>query len=297
MCRPSNAASAWRSRISRCFRICPPTRISPARCGPRAANGSVAAGVGKVARASEDRSCSRPCAARTLQRPEAAHRRLPARSPPRRSSCCSTIHCAMSMPSCASRCGSNCRGCCASPARRALCHAGLQGGDGARRPDRRAARRQVRAGRARLKKSTTRPATIGVARLFGDPAINVIESRIETLGNAAVVALAGADGLPRSRLSAPCGRRGDLRHPAGGGGGRTRRAMRRPRGGGRGRDAAQRAHGAAAQGAETAGSFSRRSPRPARRFRRRAPRSSVSFLPGGLHLFDQETGQRIAPTA
>ncbi len=35
------------------------------------------------------------------------------------------------------------------------------------------------------------PASLSVARLFGDPAINVAESRVETDGNGAAVTLAG----------------------------------------------------------------------------------------------------------
>ena len=64
-------------------------------------------------RAAEDRACAWPRAARTVERPEAAHRAGPraGRASPR--CCCSTIRCATSTPSCATRCGWSCRVCCA----------------------------------------------------------------------------------------------------------------------------------------------------------------------------------------
>ena len=53
-----------------------------------------------------------------------------------------------------------------------LCDAGLQGGHGARRPHRCASRRQICPGGNAGRNLLRRPPRLGVARLFGDPAIN-----------------------------------------------------------------------------------------------------------------------------
>ena len=58
----------------------------------------------------------------------------------------------------------------------ALRHAGLQGGDGARRPHRGADRRRLRAGRDARARSIASRRRSDVARLFGDPTINLVPS-------------------------------------------------------------------------------------------------------------------------
>ena len=92
--------------------------------------------------------------------------------------------------------------CCASfGLDRALRHAGLQGGDGAGRPHRRPARRPLRARSPRRPRSTAQPATLGVARLFGDPTINLYPGR--------------ARGRRRTAGRGRAGRRRGLRSPRG----------------------------------------------------------------------------------
>ena len=120
MWRRSSAASAWRSRTSRSSRICRRSTTSPARwqraiyradCDHAKGSSSVAKllkidhVLGHTPRELSNGQKQRTALARALVAV-------------RRSCSCSTIPCAMSMPSCASRCGWSCRACCASPARR-----------------------------------------------------------------------------------------------------------------------------------------------------------------------------------
>ena len=96
--------------------------------------------------------------------------------------CCSTIRCATSTPRSATRCGFE----LPRVLRRFestvhLRDPGLQGGDGARRPRRRAGGRRLRARSRRRATSTTRRNSTRIARLFGDPPINLLPVR-PTLG-------------------------------------------------------------------------------------------------------------------
>jgi multiple sugar transport system ATP-binding protein len=142
-----------------------------------------------------------------------------------------------------------------------------------------------------------KPRSIAVARLFGDPAINITESRIETLGNAAVVALAGA-----LVYLAP----GYLPHTGGAVtvGIRPESVV-----------VAQGSHmpGALAAVVEAVTPLNERTvlllkapngweflaslPSWGAAIPEAGAEVEVSFLPGGFHLFDQETGQRIVATA
>jgi multiple sugar transport system ATP-binding protein len=142
-----------------------------------------------------------------------------------------------------------------------------------------------------------KPRSIAVARLFGDPAINITESRIETLGNAAVVALAGAlvylapGYLPHTGGAVTVGIRPEAVVVA------------------------QGSHmpGALAAVVEAVTPLNERTvlllkapngweflaslPSWGAAIPEAGAEVEVSFLPGGFHLFDQETGQRIVATA
>ena len=148
--RRRSAASAWRSRISRCSRICRRLRKhrEPAR-GARDAGGQAqGAGrrhrpllkidhvLGHAPRELSNGQKQRTALARALV---AAAQGAAARRSPAQCRCQAALRDAPGT---------------AAPAahlqrRGALRDAGLQGGDGARRPHRRAARRPVRAGRRR----------------------------------------------------------------------------------------------------------------------------------------------------
>ena len=78
----------------------------------RSAQSAIKARVESVAKLLKIGHVLAASAARTVQRPEAAHGACPRAGRLAAASCCSTIPCAMSTPSCASRCGSNCRACC-----------------------------------------------------------------------------------------------------------------------------------------------------------------------------------------
>lgn len=142
-----------------------------------------------------------------------------------------------------------------------------------------------------------KPRSIAVARLFGDPAINVAEGRVEVFGNAAAVTLAGAvvyldpGYLPYTGGAVTVGIRPEAVVVAQGShmpgaltavveavtplNERTVLLLKAPNG----------------------WEFLASLPSWGAAIPEAGAEVQVSFLPGGLHLFDQETGQRIAPTA
>ncbi len=91
-----------------------------------------------------------------------------------------------------------------------------------------------------------RPATVGVARLFGDPVINLVEAPIEASGGGVVAQVGGGRVALGRRQRRRCGKIGHPRRPPGSGHHRRRR-LERPRRRGDGGDTAQRADRAAAQ--------------------------------------------------
>jgi multiple sugar transport system ATP-binding protein len=143
------------------------------------------------------------------------------------------------------------------------------------------------------------PRSLAVARLFGDPAINITESRIETAGDAVSVAVAG---VPVSL---------DARYRDHAGAAVTVTVGIRPE-----------AVAIASRPGEPAGlaavveavtplnertvlllkapsgwEFLASLPSWGTPIPEAGAEVEVSFLPGGFHLFDRETGQRISPAA
>ena len=134
---------------------------SPARCGARGWHQArSSARVDEVATLLRIDHVLGHYAARALQRPEAAHRARPRAGRAAPACCCSTIPCATSTPSCATRCAWSCRALLASFGSTVLyVTQDYQGGHGARRPHRRAARRRIRAGRHAGTRSIASPRT------------------------------------------------------------------------------------------------------------------------------------------
>ena len=112
ICRRKRGISALPSRILRSTRICRRARISRARSGRR--NFRLAKSRKRSRRslnccALNTCSITSPASFPTAR---SSARRLPAPWSASRASCCSMTRSAMSMPNCATRCGSNCRACC-----------------------------------------------------------------------------------------------------------------------------------------------------------------------------------------
>ena len=133
------------------------------------------------------------------------------------------------------------------------------------------------------------PATLGVARLFGDPSINTAETVIAADASGVHVALGGAQVPVAAAYAAHAGRavtfgvRPEAVELGGSDG---------TRGGGHGRDAAQRARRAAAADRKRLG-VPRLASRQPPRFRKRARRSARASPTAGTHIFDRQTGERL----
>ena len=180
--------------------------------------------------------------------------------------------------------------------RRDLRHPGLQGGDGAGRPDRRAARWPLRAGGPRRPTVYAEPGNVEIARLFGDPTINLYPASREMNG-AGPSSCSGrrAAGLPAAYAHA-AGRDliADLR-PEDVEVELETDARRRP-GRARRRDAAECPQPCSICAAATA----RRCWRPSPRTRppgsaAATARSARGSTPSDLLLFDAASGPRLAP--
>ncbi len=132
-------------------------------------------GRAKGRQAPEDRPCTEPSPEGAFQRPEAAHGTWPARWSARRRCFCSTTRCAMSTRNSASRCGWNCRACLAAEGATVV-YVTQDYKEAMALGDRIAVMSQGRIRQIGTPQEIyNAPADIEIARLFGDPTINLLD--------------------------------------------------------------------------------------------------------------------------